>query len=211
MNLSVFRIILPVILLFSSVSAGAQDDLQTRRAMKHVKFWNAMTPGYTKLQFAGSMGMMSLGTGWNYGKNHWETDVLLGLVPRNSYHNVMITLTFKQNYIPWHIPLGGNKYTLEPLAAGMYVNFLLDRDFWASEPDKYPNGYYWFSTRMRTHIYLGERFTINLHSGKWPCKSLTFFYELSTCDLYLISRVKNHVLRPRDYMSLSFGVKMQIL
>lgn len=209
MNWFVFKSILFSTLLFSS-SVFAQDDWQTRRAMKHMKFWNSIVPKYTKLQFAGSMGVLSLGTGWNYGKDHWETDVFLGLVPRNADRHAIVTFTLKQNYIPWQIDVG-EKVMFEPLACGLYVNSLLDRDFWASDPDKYPNGYYWFSTRIRTHVYLGERVTLNLNSGKWPAKSLTFFYEISSCDLYIISRVKNDVLKPKDYLSLSFGLKMQIL
>lgn len=196
-------------LLFSS-AVFAQDDLQTRRATRHVEFWNNMVPKYTKLQFAGSMGMLSLGTGWNYGNDHWETDVFLGVVPRNSDRHAMVTFTLKQNYMPWRIDIG-ERLMFEPLACGMYANILFDRDFWVSDPDKYPNGYYWFSTRIRTHIYLGERITLNLTSGKAAAKSLTFFYEISSCDLYIISRVKNHVLKPRDYLSLSFGLKAQIL
>lgn len=188
-------------------SDSVKMDLQTKRAMRHIKFWNNMIPRYTKLQFAGSMGMISIGSGWNYGKDHWETDVLFGLVPRHSNDEAMLTFTLKQNYMPWRWYPYKN-IMVEPLACGFYINSVLNGSFW-TDPDRYPKGYYWFSTRIRNHIYLGERITLALDK-KWPAKSLTFFYELSTCDLYIISRVKNHVLRPRDYLSLSFGLKMQI-
>ncbi len=210
MNWFVFKILLPSLFICSSFIVHAQDDMQTKRAMRHIKFWNSMIPKYTKLQYAGSMGMLSLGTGWNYGKDHWETDILFGLVPRNSDHHAMVTFTIKQNYLPWRIPIK-EKFMFEPLTCGLYMNSLLDRDFWGKDPERYPSGYYWFSTRIRTHVFIGERLTLNLDSGKWPGKSLTFFYEISSCDLYIISRVKNHVLKPKDYMSLSFGVKIQIL
>ncbi|MCS2917690.1 hypothetical protein NXW71_04920 [Parabacteroides merdae] len=42
-------------------------------------------------------------------------------------------------------------------------------------------------------------------------KSISFFYELSTCDLYLINKIGNGYLKPKDYLSLSFGLKLQIL
>lgn len=46
---------------------------------------------------------------------------------------------------------------------------------------------------------------------RFLAKSVTFFYEISTCDLYLVSAVQNSYLRPRDYLSLSFGLKFQWL
>ena len=94
-------------------------------------------PRYTKVQFAGSMAMLSVGTGWNYYRNHWETDMLLGIVPRNANDHANVTFTLKQNYFPWNIDLG-EKVSFEPLCCGIYVNFLFDRDFWAKQPNKYP-------------------------------------------------------------------------
>jgi len=156
------------------------------------------------------MGILSLGTGWNYGNDHWETDVFLGLVPKNADRHAMATFTFKQNYIPWKINLN-EKLSLEPLTCGIYLNTLLDRDFWVRSPNKYPEGYYWFSTRIRSHIFIGERITLNLDRRKWAAKSITLFYELSTCDLYIITAAQNKILKPKDYLSLSFGLKLQIL
>ena len=90
-----------------------------------------------------------------------------------------ITFTAKQNYFPWKLPIG-ERLLFEPLACGMYLNVLLDREFWGKQPNKYPDGYYWFSTRMRFHAFVGERM------------------------------VGNRALKPKDYLSLSFGVKLQV-
>ena len=65
----------------------------------------------------------------------------LGIVPRNSDRHAMATLTLKQNYYPWNIHIA-DKLSFEPLACGVYINTLLDRDFWGKQPDKYPQGYY---------------------------------------------------------------------
>ena len=41
--------------------------------------WERIIPTHSKIQYAGNMGLLSFGTGWDYGKrNQWETDVLLG-------------------------------------------------------------------------------------------------------------------------------------
>ncbi|MFR7877163.1 MAG: hypothetical protein ACLU4J_12665 [Butyricimonas paravirosa] len=120
-----------------------------------------------------------------------------------------VTFTLKQNYAPWEVSLGG-KWWLEPLVTGLYMNTVLSDDFWVKEPEKYPNNYYKFSTRVRFHIFTGQRIAFDLgpHS---PFRRITAFYELSTCDLYIISSATNKYVRTWDILSLSFGVKLHIL
>jgi len=166
------------------------------------------------------MGMFSLGGGWNYGNNHWETDILFGIVPKHTTNvhsergqrdlKTMATITLKQNYIPWGIPLN-NTIQFEPLSCSLYINTLLNDKFWARQASKYPDGYYFFSTKVRTLISIGERITFNLKDRNKHKKSITLFYEVSSCDLYLLCAVQNKVLKPKDYLSLSFGLKFQFL
>ena len=213
MRLSFFELLFILIVLSSGSLSAKESDKQgpyERRKEFHLALWESLVPRYSKIQFAGSMGMISVGGGWNYYRNHWETDVLFGLVPRNADRHAMLTMTLKQNYIPTHIPIG--KYVdFEPFSCGLYINTLFDNDFWVKNPDRYPKGYYWFSTRIRTHVFLGERITLKLDPKKFHSKSITFFYEISSCDLYLINAFTNSYLKPKDYLSLSFGLKMQIL
>jgi hypothetical protein len=208
MKLSIFRIV--IIFLFIQTTLFAQENAYEKHIHHYTSTWNSLIPRYAKIQYAGSMGMFSIGPGWNYGHNHWETDALFGLVPRYSDQHAMATFTLKQNYLPWNITINKHFY-FEPLATGLYLNTLLDGDFWVKHPKRYPKKYYTFSTRIRAHIFVGQRFTLNLPKERSWHKSLTFFYELSTCDMYLISAIGNRYLKPKDYLSLSFGLKLQIL
>ena len=75
-----------LLFLFLAGTLQAQEEIEDdvrykKRVEKYISRWEKLIPHYTKLQFAGSMGMLSLGTGWNYYRNHWETDVYLGIVP----------------------------------------------------------------------------------------------------------------------------------
>lgn len=213
MKLSIFKWI-PLFLFVSLITHSQESYMEENRYNKAVQTytngWNKIIPRYSKIQFAGSMGLLSIGTGWNYYHDHWETDLLFGIIPRNVNNNAKITLTLKQNYYPWDIHLS-DKLSFAPLTCGVYINILFDREFWRSQPNKYPEKYYWFSTRFRSHIFLGERFTLDLNKEKSYHKSISFFYELSTCDLYLINKFGNKVLKPKDFLSLSFGIKLQIL
>lgn len=184
-----------------------------RRVHRYRTRWKALIPTHSKLQFAGNMGLLSIGSGWDYGhRNQWETDVLFGFLPKYSSDRAKITFTVKQNYIPWSLQIKESSFSGEPLACGLYMNTVFGDEFWVNEPDRYPKGYYGFSTKVRFHLFVGQRLTYTIPSRhRFTAKALTLFYELSTCDLYVVSAFTNKYLRPRDYLSLSFGIKLQLL
>lgn len=183
-----------------------------KRAHRYRSNWEKLIPTHIKMQFAGNMGLLSLGTGWDYGKmNQWETDLLIGFLPRYSSKKDKVTMTLKQNYLPWSLPLG-RSFSVEPLSCGLYFNTVFGDEFWVKEPDRYPDGYYGFSSKVRINAFLGQRITYEISpKRRYRARSVTLFYELSSSDLYIISAVTNRYLKPRDYLSLSFGVKLQLL
>lgn len=184
-----------------------------RRVHRYRRHWAALIPTHTKMQFAGNMGLLSFGFGWDYGKrNQWETDLLFGFVPKYDSDKAKATFTLKQNYIPWSLQIKQSRFSAEPLSCGIYFNTVFGNEFWVSEPERYPKGYYGFSSKIRIHAFLGQRLTYDIDpKRRFFAKAVTLFYELSTCDLYLISAATNRYLRPHDYLSLSFGVKIQLL
>lgn len=196
-------------MLCAVISLSAQDAYQ-KKIDKYHEIWTNLIPKYVKLQYAGSMGFLSFGTGWDYGKNNqWETDVFLGFIPRYSTDDFKITFTLKQNFIPWKVRLNPS-FSLDPLACGIYMNTVFGEDFWISEPERYPSGYYSFSTKLRMNVFLGQRITYNIPASKrYSANAITFFYEISTNELYLISRIQNRYLTPKDYLGLSLGLKIQ--
>lgn len=201
-----------LILLVPCQAQEQQGVSKYDRRMHHYRTaLQSLIPTHNKIQFCGGMGLMSIGFGWDYGKHRqWETDVLLGFVPKYDSPKAKATLTLKQNYIPWSIYLGKN-ISVEPLACGIYLNTVFSNDFWTRMPERYPKGFYWFSTRIRTNVFLGQRMTYNIPEHvRFLAKQVTAFYEISTCDFYFISAISNNYLRPRDYLRLSFGLKFQI-
>ena len=102
--------------------------------------WERIIPTHSKIQYAGNMGLLSFGTGWDYGKrNQWETDVLLGFIPKYSSKKAKVTMTLKQNYMPWSINIGKG-FSTEPLACGLYVNTVFGNQFWVNEPEPAGDG-----------------------------------------------------------------------
>ena len=203
-----------IVVCFFCLQGYATSIEETNRYKKRVEgyrnMWESLMPTYTKLQYAGGMGLINAGFGWSYGKNNqWETDILFGIIPKYSSDNAKMTFTLKQNYIPWRKKLN-DSFTFEPLECGLYFNTVFSDEFWTKEPDRYPKGYYNFSTRVRTHAFIGQRLRFNIPDKKRLfARSITAFYEISSCDLYIVSAFTNH-LNPDDYLRLSFGLKFDI-
>ena len=87
-----------------------------KRIHRFRKGWNSLIPTHNKIQFAGNMGMFSFGTGWDYGRrDQWETDLFLGFIPKHDSHRTKLTMTLKQNYMPWSLELGKG-FSTEPLS-----------------------------------------------------------------------------------------------
>lgn len=212
MNWLNFRNIVAILMvcLFSVQSHAGNINEYNKRISKYHDFWDSLIPTFTKLQYAGGMGLINLGFGWSYGKkDQWETDVFFGFIPRYSSDKCKITFTLKQNFIPWEKTLN-NRFSFEPLTCGIYFNTVFSDEFWTKEPDRYPKGYYGFSTRIRTHIFVGQRLKFNIPSKRRLfARSITAFYEISTCDLYVVSAFTNH-LQLNDFLRLSFGLKFEI-
>ena len=85
-----------------ATSPVEKEERYQRRIADYQSFWQSLMPTYTKLQYAGGMGLLNVGAGWAYCNNRqWETDVFLGFITRYASDNAKLTLTLKQNFIPW--------------------------------------------------------------------------------------------------------------
>lgn len=233
MNILLFRYLLAFCLLAMPMALEAQapdslsiDSLVTepqdtlvqrlsryqRKLERYHRRWNALIPRQGFLQYAGNMGAVSLGVGWDYGRHkQWETVWMFGFLPKCGSAGAKGTMTVKENYIPFHTDLGKD-WQLEPLTASLYLNTIFGRTFWSSLPSRYPRGYYKMSTRVRANIALGQRITKWIDEESFlGVRGLTFFYEITTCDLYLVTKIKNSTLPWHDILSLSLGIKLQFI
>jgi hypothetical protein len=190
-----------------SVQAFAQRNYESRME-KRQTYWQQLIPTHHQIQYAGGMGLLSIGAGWEYGnKKRWETDIFFGFLPRYATEESNWTFTLKQIYIPWNVDLGKN-FSLDPLSCGLYANTILNEKFWLSEPDKYNGPYYSFSTKLRFHIFVGQGIRYYVPRDKrFVWESISLFYEISSNELYIVSAAGNRYLKPSDYLRLSLGVK----
>lgn len=213
------RLYIISLLLFIAVpcvmaDGGTQTDSPAETPSERVgerRFWRSLVPSQLVVQNAGNMGLVSAGIGWSYGSHRqWETQFMVGFVPKYKSFSAKPTITLKENLTPWRCQLG-SKTMLEPFSCGIYVNTIIGQRFWSYLPSRYPNNYYWFSTRFRINVFMGERLTWQFRTRKnGRPKSVTVFYECSTCDLYLFDYFGNRSIKLRDIVGLSLGLKLQL-
>lgn len=198
--------------LFASVGLAHASELQPQGLRRHVDYigWHRVVPTHLKLQYAGGMGIASVGAGWDYGRtNQWESDVMVGYLPKRYCDAAHVTFSLRQTYTPWNIPLWRD-VTLEPLSCGVYLTTISGDNFWTHEPGKYGGKYYKFTSRVRVHTFAGQRINLINSNPGWV-QGLSLYYEVSACDLNLISKFTNSSLKLTDILFFSFGVRLQLI
>lgn len=198
----------------SLTDSDGQRDSMTRHERKEARMrqvWSYLIPRNISVQYAGNIGMVSVGTGWTYGRRRrWETDMMIGYLPKFDSRYAKMTMTLKESFMPWTVALDrGDRWRLTPLTCGLFLNTVFGEDFWAHEPSRYPDSYYGFSTKLRASIYLGQQVTVRIPTKMSVYfRSVSLYYELSACDIYIVSAVTNRYLKLHDILSLGMGVRL---
>ena len=201
-----FVFLLISILCINQLQAESQHE---KKLARYKRNWSRLMPNQTKLQFAVSMGMFSARQGWFYGKNnHWETYWFIGFIPKIAGAEEHMPTPIKQTYTPFRIQV--NDYlSFEPVTTGIYINKIFGEYFWSKLPERYPKNYYFWAVNTRFNIFLGQSVAFRM-GNKTLGKELSFFYELNTNDLYLISAFGNKTIGLSDILSLSFGIRYRV-
>lgn len=197
--------------LIDTATWNRTTEKYRKRKEKSYLRWMRLVPKQFSIQYAGSIGLMSGGFGWAYGKNkHWETDLMVGFLPRYHSDHAHSTFTIKERYVVWHCKIS-SRWTIQPLTTGLFFNTISGEAFWRKEPDKYPKRYYGFSTKIRSNIFIGQRVKYNIPSRHRVFHSaISAYYEISTCDLYLASKFTNKEYPWSKTLSLALGIKWDL-
>lgn len=180
--------------------------------VRRMERWQKLIPDHYKAQFAGSIGVFSVGTGWTYGKKEqWETDIMIGFLPKFESKRGKAVLTLKESYVPWRLHIRQSTWVVQPLSCSLYFSSILSSQFWRREPDRYPNGYYGFSTRIRANLSLGQRIMYDIpDDSRWLVRDVALYYELGACDTDFCTFFGDRSIKFKDILSLSVGIKLHI-
>lgn len=167
-------------------------------------------PDHGKLHFAGGTGFLSAGAGYElFPAQNGEIDLFVGYLPASIGGEHIYTATVKFHYMPFKTALFTSGWQIEPLTLGgmLYQSYghELNR---ARDPDLYPEDYYWWSIKTRFGPFIGSRVTKEL--GSSFIRSVTFYGEIGTNDLYIYSWATNRSTVPFSKLwNSSFGLKVR--
>ncbi len=204
----IFRYVLPALLLSSSnLFAGAipTDSVRPVRGVAR------LTPHHLKAQFAGSIGWLSVGTGYRFWKQKADADVFVGYVPPryNGATRALYTASLKGTYWFWKVPLTAHT-TVYPLSFGLWGSITPGDNLELIWPDYYPHRYYWAPTGVRVGGFIGGRLERTVGSSD-RARSVAAYYELGTNDLLAASWFHNRrTVSVGSLLHLALGVQVRL-
>lgn len=193
--------LLPLTLLLTGTLLAQEDSVRSYK-------W--LVPDFAVAQYAGSIGFVSAGAGYELFKRKGNLDLLIGYVPAFTGSKTLETVTLKFTFSPFETSIS-KKVTLYPLTGGVYISYTPGRHYSSTLPSWYPDGYYWWSEAIRTNIFIGAAAKIatdRLRAGS----SLTPYFEIGTNEIKLVSYVQNlRALDLWDILHAGIGVRYRFV
>lgn len=195
--MSVYFSRISIILLFLVININAKAQ----------KF---LIPEDAIIQYAGSIGYLSVGAGYElFGNKRGNLDINYGFVPE-SKGGALHILTAKFAYRPFMINIG-NFAKIYPFNPGIFIRYTLNNNLGFNfDTVQYPKGYYYFSEAARPHLSFSNEF--QLIKGKvlerTGLKALSIYSEFNTNDYYLVNYFQNTTaLSVTDIFKLGIGIR----
>jgi len=157
-------------------------------------------PHYAKLQYAGSIGFLSVGVGYETKNKKFQGDVMYGYVPKTLGGITIHSFTGKLTWIP--VTYTRHSIRINFITAGILVNYVLGHQYFSFSPENYPFDYYDFPTALHAGLFAGGA----ISKGK-----LGVYYELGTTDAEFISFLGNtRSVNFTDILHIGAGIRISL-
>jgi hypothetical protein len=184
------------VFLLSVLSTTAQKD----------SFLSGLLPHHAKLQYAGSIGFLSFGVGYQIKKDKLHADIIYGYTPESVGGLDIHAVTAKATWFPVKDKIWKNDIHIRPLSTGVLVNYTFGKQYFGFNPDNYPYDYYKFPTAFHVGAFVGGQVNKKINN-KTFIKRVGLYYELGTLDTEVISFIRSHkALALSDIINLGIGL-----
>ncbi len=166
------------------------------------KIW--YIPDYAKVQFAGNIGLLSVGFGYQILNNHLNSEILYGYVPASTSKTEKIhTITLKNTFPIINKKI--NEITFSPIT-GFTASFETGNNSFLRLPDKYPKDYY-STNAFHFTFFLGARIHKNFINPKL-LNGAELYFELGTVDTYLWYAIISKQVKINQIVSSAIGINL---
>jgi hypothetical protein len=169
------------------------------------KLW--YKPDYAKMQFAGNIGFVSVGIGYEIFEDVLFSELLYGYVPESISRADRIHLITIKNTFPILKKEIGKNLTISPIA-GFTTTLDIGTTTFTTLPNKYPDGYY-VPTAVHFTIFGGISIHQNFKNFK-IFKGADFYVEVGTVESYLWYAITSREVTMQNIFSLDVGVNFYL-
>ncbi|WP_405566440.1 hypothetical protein [Polaribacter sp. Asnod6-C07] len=191
-NKSIYLLVL-LVLLFSK-SYGQEVNLDKEKA------W--YVPDYAKVQFAGNIGFVSLGVGYQLFNEVLYSELLYGYVPESASKADRIHLLTIKNTFPIYRKEIGKDLIITPIA-GFTTSYEIGTNSFTTLPEIYPEGYY-VPNAFHFTVFGGALLHKDFKNKK-IFSGVDFYVEASTVETYLWYTITSSEVKVNDVFSASIG------
>jgi hypothetical protein len=165
-----------------------------------------VSPDFAVIQYAGSIGYLSGGVGYDIFQNRGRVSMHFGSVPK-SEGGPLNVIAGKIIGEPWTIALS-ERTTFNPLDVGLMVSYHMGDNFKSNVPDLLAKrNYYWWHTSLRVHLITETAISVKLEENRF-FKKFTLYGELNSNDLYMVSYISNaSTLKFYELIKLGVGLR----
>ncbi|MFA8450848.1 MAG: hypothetical protein ACEPOW_09160 [Bacteroidales bacterium] len=184
--------------------------LLSKEKIKKDAFLTSIVPDYTRLQFAGQVGVLSLGLGYNHFEEQLKLEFFYGYLPRMHGYSDIHTLGIKSSLLFWKIPIRNFMFDEISPIFSVSVNLTVGdgrKTFWRV-PSYFPDGYY-SPNVIRFCPAIGVNFRKKIKPYTFV-KEFDFYVEMVTNNVYFAYFVKNHEVDLNEIFSLTLGLRLKL-
>ena len=163
-------------------------------------------PHYVPLQFAGNIGFISTGVGYNSTRKDYQLALMYGYVPRSVAHASIHTITAKNNFPLLYHTLKNNQTIIPYLGLGLALE--VGGNAFFKMPSHFPESYYDFPKNVHVIAYGGARLQRIFSDDISFLRGIEVYAEGGTVDVYLWYKTMSDSIKFRHIFSLAVGVNL---
>lgn len=165
-----------------------------------------LVPDHAKVQFAGEMGVISSGVGYELLGRRLQGDLFLGWIPSSIGGDDVLSATAKLTFVPWKLQ-AGHRWRVHPLSVSTQLTHTFGSQYFVLPPDRYPRGYYELPTALHTAVGAGGCVVRPLRGES---REFGVYYELVAANAMLWRWYQNRAaLSLADVVSLALGARLR--
>ena len=164
-------------------------------------------PNYIKMQFAGNIGVVSVGAGYQLFDKVLYSELLYGYVPESVSKADKIHLITIKNTFPVFRKEIAKNLTITPIA-GFTTTIDIGTTTFTTLPSKYPDDYY-VPTAFHFTLFGGVMIHKDFINSKM-INGVDFYVEMGTVETYLWYGITSKEVGLSDIFSTSIGINFYL-